>query len=230
MAWARRNSWWVFALLCAALIVVYFSIPLVSAWSGQAAASQSLVWAALAATTVAAMTLGVAIHRPPAQAAWALLTVGVALLGAANAFWDFPQLVGLPPRDIPFPSILNYLHLASYLVLFAGVMLLIRRRSPGRDRAALLDALIVTTAAALTSWIVHHRTDLVGHRPRRRGVAGHRRLPADGHPAARRGDSALVRRRLRAQHLDASPRDHPWSEPSSPTPPTAYLTITGDWT
>ena len=57
------------------------------------------------------------------------------------------------PRDIPYPSVLDYLYLASYVFLFAAILLLVRRRSPGRDRAALLDALIVTTAAALTSWI-----------------------------------------------------------------------------
>ncbi|HUV48935.1 MAG TPA: hypothetical protein VMX11_08145, partial [Actinomycetes bacterium] len=153
MVWARRNSWRVFALLCAVLIIAYYSIPLIASWPWQVAQSQSLVWTTIAAATVAAMAIGMAIQRPPTRTAWVLLTTGVALTGIADTFWEFPQLMGLRPRDIPYPSILDYLYLGSYLFLFAGIVLLVRRRSPGRDRAALLDALIVTTAAGLTSWI-----------------------------------------------------------------------------
>jgi diguanylate cyclase (GGDEF)-like protein/PAS domain S-box-containing protein len=152
LAWARRNTWWLFVLLCSGLVIAYYSIPLITAWPWKADTGQSLIWTAIAALTVAAMALGIAIQRPPVKAAWVLLTVGVALTGVADTFWEFPQIVGLRHRDIPYPSILDVIYLGSYLFLLAGIVLLVRRRSPGRDRAALLDALIVTTAAALTSW------------------------------------------------------------------------------
>ncbi|MEO8108209.1 MAG: hypothetical protein ABI720_12930, partial [Actinomycetes bacterium] len=153
MAWARRNSWWVFALLCAALITLYFTIPYLPSWQWQAASSQSWVWTALAISTVAAMTIGVAIQRPPAKSAWVLLTVGVALTAVSDLVREFPELVGLRPGDIAFPSILDFLSLGSYILLFAGLLLLVRRQSPGHDRAAMLDALIIATAAGLTSWM-----------------------------------------------------------------------------
>jgi diguanylate cyclase (GGDEF)-like protein/PAS domain S-box-containing protein len=154
LVWARRNSWWVFALLCAGLIIAYYSIPLIASWPWPAAQSQSLVWTTIATATVAAMALGLAIQRPPTRTAWVLLTTGVALTGIADTFWEFPQLAGLRPRDVPYPSILDYLYLGPYVFLFAGIVLLARRRSLGGDRAALLDALIVTTAAGLTSWVL----------------------------------------------------------------------------
>ena len=153
VGWARRNSWWAYILLCAALMTLFYAIPLISSWTWDPSDSQSLIWTVLAVMAVAAMALGIVIQRPPTQTVWILLTIGVALTGIADTFWEFPELVGLRPRDIPYPSILDYLYLASYLFLFAGILLLVRRRSPGRDRAALLDSLIVTTAAALTSWI-----------------------------------------------------------------------------
>jgi len=153
VGWARRSSWWAYVLLCAALVSLYYSVPLVTSWPWQPGNSQGLIWTAVAIITVVAMLFGIVSQRPPAKPAWVLLTAGVALTGIADTFWEFPELVGLRARDIPYPSILDYFYLASYLFLFAGIILLVRRRSPGRDRAALLDSLIVTTAAALTSWI-----------------------------------------------------------------------------
>ncbi|MCZ3388230.1 MAG: EAL domain-containing protein [Actinomycetia bacterium] len=152
MGWARRNSWWVYVLLCAALVSILYTIPLITSRTWKPGDSQSLIWTVMAVVTVTAMVLGIVIQRPPTKTVWVLLTIGVALTGIADSLWEFPELVGLRARDIPYPSILDYLYLASYLFLFAGIILLVRRRSPGRDRAALLDSLIVTTAAALTSW------------------------------------------------------------------------------
>lgn len=153
VGWARRNSWWVYVLLCASLVSLFYSIPLIADWPWRVSQSQGLIWTAMALITVLAMVLGISIQRPSMRFAWVLLTVGVALTGIADTFWEFPELVALRPNEIPYPSILDYLYLASYLFLFAGIILLIRRRSPGKDRAALLDSLIITTAAALTSWI-----------------------------------------------------------------------------
>ncbi len=153
LAWARRNSWWVYVLLCCALIVIFYAIPYLSSWPWRPGVSQSLIWSVVASLTIIAMAIGVAIQRPGVKTVWVLLIVGVAFTGIADTLWEFPELVGLRGRDIPYPSILDYLYLASYLFLFAGILLLVKRRSPGRDRAALLDALIVTTAAGLTSWV-----------------------------------------------------------------------------
>lgn len=152
MSWARRNCWWVYLALCSLLIGFYFVIPHIDGWLQRPYNSQSLIWTAVATLTVAAMTMGIVLHRPPTSSLWVLLTIGVALTGITDTLWEFPELVGLSPREIPYPSILDYLYLSSYLFLFAGIIGLVRQRSKGRDRAALYDSLIVTTAAAITSW------------------------------------------------------------------------------
>ena len=54
---------------------------------------------------------------------------------------------------LPFPSVGDVLYLAVYPSLVAGLLLLIRRRSPGRDRASLIDSLILTVGAGLISWV-----------------------------------------------------------------------------
>ncbi len=45
------------------------------------------------------------------------------------------------------------MYLSHYPLFVAGLVLLLRRRSPGRDRDGLLDALIVTTGIGLLAWV-----------------------------------------------------------------------------
>src|SRR6185437_7709801 len=54
---------------------------------------------------------------------------------------------------LPFPSIADPFYLAFYPLLVAGMLLLIHERNEARDSASLIDALIVTVAAATVSWI-----------------------------------------------------------------------------
>ena len=52
----------------------------------------------------------------------------------------------------PFPSLADVLYLAGYPFIALGLFLLIRRRLGDGDRGGLLDAAILTTAAAILSW------------------------------------------------------------------------------
>ena len=63
------------------------------------------------------------------------------------------QLQGILRQALPFPSVADPLYLTVYLFTIAGLLLLIRRRNPGRDWASLLDSLIVTIGLALLSWV-----------------------------------------------------------------------------
>jgi diguanylate cyclase (GGDEF)-like protein len=53
----------------------------------------------------------------------------------------------------PFPSPADALYLAGYPMLLTGVVLLIRWRTPDRDRASLLDATIIATGFGLLAWV-----------------------------------------------------------------------------
>ena len=52
----------------------------------------------------------------------------------------------------PFPSLADVLYLAGYPFIAAGLLMMIRRRVGDGDRGGLLDAAILTTAAAILSW------------------------------------------------------------------------------
>ncbi|HEX5117127.1 MAG TPA: diguanylate cyclase [Pseudonocardiaceae bacterium] len=52
-----------------------------------------------------------------------------------------------------FPALADPLYLAHYPLVVIGLILLIRRRTPGRDLPSLLDAATVAVAAAMLSWL-----------------------------------------------------------------------------
>ena len=54
---------------------------------------------------------------------------------------------------MPFPSIGDASYLVVYPALMAGLLILVRRRNPERDRAGLIDSLIITLGLALISWV-----------------------------------------------------------------------------
>ena len=64
--------------------------------------------------------------------------------------YSYPKLLGV---DVPFPSLGDAIYLTVYPALMAGLILLAKRRNPQRDRAALIDSLILTIGIGLLSWV-----------------------------------------------------------------------------
>ena len=87
-----------------------------------------------------------------ARLAWMLLLVGQALYVAGDFYtYTYPDLLG---GLVGFPSPGDAIYLCVYPALFAGLMLLVRRRDPDRrDRAAVLDTLVLTLGFALLFWV-----------------------------------------------------------------------------
>ncbi|MBA2643348.1 MAG: diguanylate cyclase [Actinobacteria bacterium] len=98
---------------------------------------------------VVATLVGVTIHRPRSKAPWYLVAASGLCAIAADAVF-----VVLADRHetVPFPSLADALSLASYVILAAALLLMIRRQVPGRDWPSLVDAGIVTVGVAIVSW------------------------------------------------------------------------------
>ena len=108
-------------------------------------------WAGLMTAAAAAVVVGVRIYRPRAPLAWYLIAAGQLAFAAGDAVGYYDLWV----RQIepPFPSLADYLTLPFFPLLVTGLLLLLRRRSPGRDLPSLIDATILATGAGLLSWI-----------------------------------------------------------------------------
>jgi diguanylate cyclase (GGDEF)-like protein/PAS domain S-box-containing protein len=134
----RRSSWWWYAAFAGTLAGLYMWVP---PFKGSGP-----VLNVVGFSGVAAIVVGVWMHSPRARIAWWLFGVGQFLFFSGDVYtYSNP--------DAPFPSPGDALYLAVYPVLMAGLLVLVRRRNPRRDPAALIDALILTIGVGLLSWV-----------------------------------------------------------------------------
>ncbi len=100
--------------------------------------------------TVAAIVLGVRLNRPARKLPWVLLLIMTVCGGAGNVVMSVYLFQG----RVPFPSPADILWLACYPMLLAGLMLLVDGMSWRRDRAGILDTLMLTGGLGLGMWLV----------------------------------------------------------------------------
>ena len=139
----RTRAWWVFLLVMAPIVGLYLF--------GPALVNVGPVFNAIGISAVAAIVAGVRLHRPKAKAAWYLIAAGMALFISGDVLaYNFQRFFG---RPLPFPSIADVVYLAVFPALVSGLLLLIRARNRGGDRASLIDSLIIGIGVGLLSWI-----------------------------------------------------------------------------
>jgi diguanylate cyclase (GGDEF)-like protein/PAS domain S-box-containing protein len=110
----------------------------------------SIVFNLICISSPVAILVGIRLHRPADQMPWFLFAIGQALFVAGDVItYNYPALFG---SDIPFPSIGDPIYLAVYPCLIGGILLVTRRRVPGRDMGSLIDALIFAVSAGAVSW------------------------------------------------------------------------------
>ena len=77
-----------------------------------------------------AILLGVRLHPPRKPLAWYLVAEGQTLfVGGDVITYNYQRFFG---SAVPFPSIGDLLYLSVYPFLVAGILMMIRERSPGR--------------------------------------------------------------------------------------------------
>ncbi|MGH2735578.1 MAG: putative bifunctional diguanylate cyclase/phosphodiesterase [Actinomycetota bacterium] len=138
-----RDAWVLYLCLGGLLLACYYLVPAVK--------GNGLLFNAVGLSSAVAIIVGVRRHRPPSKAAWYLFAVGQIFFVTGDAFYyGYDALFG---HDVPFPSLGDVFYLSVYPALIAGLLIVIRRRTPGGNRNGLIDALIVTVGLALLSWV-----------------------------------------------------------------------------
>jgi diguanylate cyclase (GGDEF)-like protein len=100
--------------------------------------------------TIAAILVGIRIHRPTHTVPWLLLVAAL----IANMAGNISYGVDLADGQVSYPSVADGFWLAGYAVELAGVMLLVNGMSWRRDRAGIMDTLMVTCGLGLGVWLV----------------------------------------------------------------------------
>ena len=140
----RRDVVWLWYLAIASILTVaYLFVPPFKGYAG--------LINLIGLMSPMAIALGIRMHRPKAVLAWSLLLFGQLLYVAGDVYtYSYPALLG---GAVGFPSAGDAIYLLVYPALFAGLLLLVRRRNPSGDRAAVIDSLILTVGFALLSWV-----------------------------------------------------------------------------
>ncbi|MHB8692934.1 MAG: putative bifunctional diguanylate cyclase/phosphodiesterase [Solirubrobacteraceae bacterium] len=136
-----RHGWWLYLLVMAAVAIAYLAGPLES----------GPVFNVIGFSAVIAIVVGVRTHKPSSRVPWYFIALGQALFVSGDVLaYNYKTFFG---TSLPFPSIADPVYLLVCPITVIGLLLLIRKRSPGRDLASLLDAAMVTIGLALLSWV-----------------------------------------------------------------------------
>jgi len=110
------------------------------------------LWGLLGVGSAGAIVVGVVRNQPSHRMAWVLLVFGVGTFAAGDITYD--MLTEFLHQSNPFPSIADAFYLATYILLAAGLVMMVRgRRRRDGDTGPLLDALIITAGLGVLSWV-----------------------------------------------------------------------------
>jgi two-component system cell cycle response regulator len=140
------RGWLGYLLAGLVAVVGYYLIPA----HGAGVAARVAVYCITSGSAAVAVLLGVAKNRPGARLPWLLLGLSQVVYAAADStFYIRHYLLNLTD----YPSLADPLYLGHYPMVVVALLLLIRRRTPGRDLPSVLDASVLAVVAAMLSWL-----------------------------------------------------------------------------
>ncbi|MEU8244532.1 EAL domain-containing protein [Actinoplanes missouriensis] len=107
-------------------------------------------WAALGYSSAVMVLVGVRLYRPSRRLPWYLISLSLVLFTTGDSLYNLVLATGGEPG---FPGPNDVLYLLFYPLLTAGLLIFVRARSGGGDKAALLDALVPTVGLGLLAWV-----------------------------------------------------------------------------
>ncbi len=154
----KKRAWYLYPALAAVATTAYLAVR-----TGPAPDFTHPSWAfnLIGLSSPLFILLAVRIHKPDYRIPWFLFAAGQFLFicGDVVAYnYDrfhslLPSIFTFQDGGMPFPSPADVLYLSVYPCLIAGLLLLLRRRSPGRDTASFIDSLMVAIGVGTLSWV-----------------------------------------------------------------------------
>jgi diguanylate cyclase (GGDEF)-like protein/PAS domain S-box-containing protein len=104
-------------------------------------------------TSWIAVIVGIRRNKPGYALPWWLFAFGFLLYWMGD-FYTYSYRAYILHSEVPFPSIGDAIYLTVYPAQMLGLLLLVRRRNPQRNRNTLIDAAILTLGLSVLSWIL----------------------------------------------------------------------------
>jgi diguanylate cyclase (GGDEF)-like protein/PAS domain S-box-containing protein len=112
---------------------------------------QGWVFNLISLSSPIAIVVAVRMWKPNARAPWYLFALGQTFFVVGDVItYNYNDFFG---TDLPYPSIGDVAYLLVYPCLVWGLLELIRRRNPGRDRDSVIDSLIVAIGVGTMQWV-----------------------------------------------------------------------------
>jgi diguanylate cyclase (GGDEF)-like protein/PAS domain S-box-containing protein len=138
-AWTRSRPWLAYPALAGTAGVLYLA--------GVGPFGAAPVFNLIGLSAVAAILLGARLHRPAALMPWLLFALGLVTFVVGDAIVYSEDDV-----SSALATFADALYLMVYPCLVGGILLLVRRRAPGRDRDGLIDSLVIAIGLGVLSW------------------------------------------------------------------------------
>ena len=140
----KNRAWYAYLLGAAAATGIYFV-------SGH----QSWLYNLIGLSSPLLILVAIRVHKPEPRAPWLLFALGqfLFIMGDVLAY-NYERFFH---TALPYPAVSDLFYLLVYPCLAVGLLLLLRRRSPGRDWASVIDSLMIAIAVGTLSWV-----DLIG--------------------------------------------------------------------
>ena len=136
----RGRVWFLYVIGALATVAGYYA-------SGQ----MVLVFHVIGLSAAVGILAGVFLHRPQHRLPWVLFALGQIFFVAGDVIsYNYEKFFH---TDLPYPAISDALYLLVYPCLVAGILLIVRRRSAGRDRGGLIDSAMVAIGLGVVSWV-----------------------------------------------------------------------------
>jgi diguanylate cyclase (GGDEF)-like protein/PAS domain S-box-containing protein len=138
----KQRAWFLYLCGGIAALLVYLFVP---------GMRQGWFFNLIALSSPAAIVLAVRMWKPAVRAPWYLFALGQAFFVIGDVItYNYPTFFG---TELPYPSGGDVAYLSVYPCLVAGLLMLIRKRNPGRDRESFIDSLIVAIGVGVISWV-----------------------------------------------------------------------------
>ena len=138
----KRRAWLLYLCTGVAALLAFLFMP---------GMRQGWFFNLIAFSSPVAMVFAVRMWKPAVKAPWYLFALGQTFFVAGDVItYNYDKFFG---TELPFPSVGDVLYLSVYPCLIAGILMLVRRRSPGRDRESFIDSLIVAIGIGVVSWV-----------------------------------------------------------------------------
>jgi len=138
----KRRAWWLY--LCAGMgaLVLWELVPSIKIGP---------VFNVIALSSPIAMVVAVKLWKPEVRWPWYLFALGQTFFVIGDVItYNYERFFG---NELPFPSIGDVAYLAVYPCLIGGILILVHKRNPGRDRESFIDSLIVAVGFGVISWV-----------------------------------------------------------------------------